>query len=191
MLTYICYLFIVLSSKIDNLKSNTGVPGVEFSTHIVSFWNMDFKEKIYAFELDPLEQGLSILCTTLQDLDGTASLSHGGSNTKKEKEYVIVGTGYAVPGEIEPSRGRILVFQIDRVVHSAASDSSRNSIAVNYDDFDDSKVGDQSGDFSTSFHVTMILERPTKGGVFSLTSNQGRLVAAIHNKVVIYINLYT
>ncbi len=57
------------------------------------------------FELDPLEQGISIA-------SGTFQLPSSESTTAAPVEYIIVGTARVVNEEIEPSRGRILVFEI-------------------------------------------------------------------------------
>ncbi len=59
-----------------------------------------------AFELDRLEQGISIASGTFQltELESTAAVV--------PVEYIIVGTARVVNEEIEPSRGRILIFEI-------------------------------------------------------------------------------
>lgn len=50
------------------------------------------------YQLDVLEQALSCTSCVFEDLPG--------------KEFIVVGTAYMVAQEIEPSKGRILVFEI-------------------------------------------------------------------------------
>jgi DNA damage-binding protein 1 len=52
-----------------------------------------------SFELDPLEQGLSIMCCQYQ----TETIN---------RQFIVVGTAYSIPEEHEPTRGRLLVFEI-------------------------------------------------------------------------------
>ena len=59
---------------------------------------------IYTYDLDPLEQSLTaascILAITDSHPTGTA--------------YVVIGTGYVIPNETDVSRGRLLVFDVER-----------------------------------------------------------------------------
>jgi DNA damage-binding protein 1 len=48
-------------------------------------------------ELDPLEQGISLCSSIFEGYD---------------REYITVGTALVIPDEEEPSRGRILVFEV-------------------------------------------------------------------------------
>ena len=52
----------------------------------------------YTHQLDPLEQAISCIRCTFDSLP--------------DKECIVVGTAYAVADEIEPSKGRILIFEI-------------------------------------------------------------------------------
>lgn len=89
--------------------------------------------QIGVYELDPLECGLSILVCTLGSRDQSGSESASGTgvagspppkhqaqaqaqaqHASSSEEYFVVGTAHVINGENEPSRGRILLFAIDR-----------------------------------------------------------------------------
>lgn len=69
------------------------------------------------------------------------------------KEYLVVGTAFVLPEEQQPSRGRLLVFEL----------------------LSDSVSGRRM--------VRLVVETPTRGAVFSLSSLNGKLVAGIDSKV--------
>jgi hypothetical protein len=69
------------------------------------------------------------------------------------KEYLVVGTAFVLPEEQQPSRGRLLVFEL----------------------LTDSASGGRM--------VRLVVETPTRGAVFSLSSLNGKLVAGIDSKV--------
>jgi DNA damage-binding protein 1 len=71
-------------------------------------------------------------------------------------EYIIVGTAFVLPEEQQPSRGRILVFEIST---ASPSESGRK--------------------------VSLVVETPTRGAAYSLASIQGRVVAGVDSKVII------
>ena len=95
-------------------------------------------QQLFVYELELMEQGIS-LC----------SCSFEGS----DKEYIVVGTALVIPEEQEPSRGRILVFEV---------------------------LGEREGE-DRRLHLAM--EKETKGAVFSTASMNGKLVAGIGSKV--------
>lgn len=98
------------------------------------------------FELDSYEAGMSIASCFLKDnLDGN------------EKEYIVVGTAFVIPEEPQPTRGRILVFEITTTT-SISNEMQRQ--------------------------ITLVVDIPTKGTPFSLATSQGRLVAGIDSKVI-------
>lgn len=57
--------------------------------------------QIHAVELDPFETALSCHCLSV-DIAGNGFT----------REFVVVGTAFAIPDEHEPSRGRLLVFEV-------------------------------------------------------------------------------
>jgi hypothetical protein len=69
------------------------------------------------------------------------------------REYVVIGTAFVEAGEVQPSRGRILVFELSR---------SEGSLSRN---------------------PRLLVQSLVKGGVFSLSSIKGRIVAGIDSKV--------
>ncbi|KAJ1400935.1 hypothetical protein B484DRAFT_339095, partial [Ochromonadaceae sp. CCMP2298] len=79
-------------------KTSRGSGG-ETSSSRVLFLDEGSMEQIGLFELDPMEHGIAI-ATCCFDL---SSASTGGT------EYIVVGTAHMVSGELEPSRGRILL----------------------------------------------------------------------------------
>lgn len=72
------------------------------SSNRVLFLEEGTMSLIYTYELDSLEQALSVHSCELLSSDPSAP----------QEEYVVVGTGYVVPQEAEPSRGRLLLFAV-------------------------------------------------------------------------------
>ena len=98
------------------------------------------------FELEMCESGLSIVSCFLKDnLDG------------HEKEYIVVGTTFVLPEEPQPTRGRLLVFEI-------TTSSSPNEIKR---------------------QIILVVDIPTRGSPFALATLKGRLVAGIDSKVIV------
>jgi DNA damage-binding protein 1 len=64
------------------------------SNHVLLVDGQTF-ETIHDFKLDVREEGLSIASCNLN-----------------QKDYIVVGTGYVLPEEDEPTKGRILLFEI-------------------------------------------------------------------------------
>lgn len=72
-------------------------------------------ESIGSYELDRLESVLSIISGSFHSSDvdsesGSGKNSAGGSTISAE--YFIVGTARVNPDELEPSKGRLLVFEV-------------------------------------------------------------------------------
>ena len=107
------------------------------------FFDDSSMEQVAIMELDPLEQALS--CTTcvfhqesanggsadvtMTDSSAPVGSSSPGLSSSRVNassagatEYFVVGTAYVVGGELEPSRGRILVFEVaeNKKVHIVA-----------------------------------------------------------------------
>lgn len=133
---------LVLSSSLA-----TSVPEMEGSspeainsvwgTHHVTFLNADL-QSFYSHKLEPLEQGLSIYSCNLWDTDSGDTPPVGCQN----REYVVVGTAFVVPGESEPKKGRILVFKVERL--TSATGGKGASVAVDYDNVDEHAMYDQT-----------------------------------------------
>lgn len=90
----------------------------EHETNYLRIYDDQTFENLDGFELDPFECCLSITSCELQD---------------DPKEYVIVGTAYALEDDPEPHQGRLLVFDIrgvgvDRKLHLTAEKSVRGAV---------------------------------------------------------------
>lgn len=191
----------VLSSSVIPVPA--GSSDNQWSTQHVSFMNADFN-KFFTHALEPLEQGLCMHCCSLYG-------ASKGEKQLQDREYIFVGTAFAVPGESEPSRGRILVFKLDRL--GTLSERGKGaSVAVDYDTIDDYamyvpycyrilnfvsliyhaclrsvKEGeDDTGDTAGQYRVSLISERETNGAVLSLATTKGRLVAGINSKLQLF-----
>jgi len=166
--------------------------GEETMSRVLFFDDASF-EQIGLFELDRLEQGISITTCTFSNNDNSSSVTAntaaaggdgiaatttttaqsvennsmtttavatatattteaGAAGAAAVTEYVVVGTAHVISGELEPSRGRILVFQV--------SPANRR--------------------------VYLVTEREVKAAVFCLTAICGRIAAGIGSKVSIF-----
>jgi hypothetical protein len=98
-------------------------------------------ELLSSFDLDYLEQGISITTCVFE-----------GSN----KPMIVVGTAQVVNDELEPSKGRVLIFEVNNT-------DSENGMSEK--------------------KVNLLTEKETKSGVYSVVSISGRLAAGIGSKV--------
>ena len=120
------------------------------------------------FDLDPNETAMTCVSVRFEnDVRGTSS-----TEPPDPVEYVVVGTAYVLPEEPQPSRGRILVFSVN--IPTPASSSELGS------------DGQEDVSHLEQREVILIAECVTTGGVFSLDSIQGKLVAGVDSKVLIY-----
>ena len=100
--------------------------------------------------------------TSYDQFSSNNNSSSSGQNTNPNMtapqghEYIVVGSAFAVPSEVEPSRGRILVFEILPSV-----------------------------DDSEEFHVSLVVEHEVKGAVLALNHTCGKLVASVGHRVSI------
>lgn len=79
----------------------------DVSTCRVLFFDDGSLEQFGVFELDPLEQGIACATCHLQCVYVTRNTA-----VSESVEYIVVGTARVVNDEIEPTRGRILVFEV-------------------------------------------------------------------------------
>jgi DNA damage-binding protein 1 len=112
--------------------------GEESSYRVLFFDDGGSMQQLFVYELELMEQGISLCSCTFEGSD---------------KEYIVVGTALVIPEEQEPSRGRILVFEV---------------------------LGEREGE-DRRLHLAM--EKETKGAVFCTVSMNGKLVAGIGCKV--------
>lgn len=154
-------------------KTSRTLKGEETRSRVLFFEDGNLAQ-IGVYELDPLEQGISIATCTFDNDPASSSSSndaagasgtmsspapaHGSASSSgssstgaagpQKTEYFVVGTAHVINGESEPSRGRILVFEI-------AADRQ----------------------------VFLIAEKEVRGAVYSLAQTSGRLVAGVGSKV--------
>ena len=94
----ICYsaesdVYAVCAQRIE-LTDN----GEQVFNSVLFFDGGSMEQLQQSFQLDPLEEGMSLLCSSVDEGD---------------RQLIVVGTGYSIPDEYEPSKGRILVFEVD------------------------------------------------------------------------------
>lgn len=160
-----------ISLQIDTVtaeKTTRTTKGEETRSRVLFFEDGNLAQ-IGVYELDPLEEGLSITtCAFSSESPGadgdaasgmpaspvpgvhTASSGSSSSSASGKTEYFVVGTAHVVCGENEPSRGRILVFEI------------------------------------TDRQVFLVAEKEVRGAVYSLAQTSGRLAAGVGSKVSTY-----
>lgn len=147
-------------------KTTRTAKGEETRSRVLFFEDGNLAQ-IGVYELDPLEEGLSIITCTFDNeslggdgdttggvasspapgVHASSSSSGSSSSVSGKTEYFVVGTAHIVLNESEPSRGRILVFEI------------------------------------TDRQVFLIAEKEVRGAVFSLAQTTGRLAAGVGSKV--------
>lgn len=131
-------LYTVCSSRIEQ------TPRGEECFERVLFFDQVSLTIAATYDLEVYEAGMSICSAFLRDSSPDADV----------KEYVVVGTAFVLPEEQQPSRGRLLVFEL----------------------LVDSDTGGRV--------VRLVAETPTRGAAFSLASINGKLVAGIDSKVI-------
>jgi DNA damage-binding protein 1 len=146
-----CLFASVVAEKTARVSAAAG--GGEETSNRVLFMEDGSLEQIGLFELDRLEQGLSCTtCVFYTDSNASAGVSSSSSNAPTSsdsgvvgdaqhqssssalaamcREYIAVGTAHTVAGELEPSRGRILVYEIvaNRRVHLIAEKEVKGAV---------------------------------------------------------------
>jgi len=110
-----------------------------------------------AFQLDEFETGCAIIsCKFKPEHDPSAPTTR----SKEDTEYIVVGTAYLIEGEQEPSKGRILVFQVADKDAATGADSKRR--------------------------LLLVAEKQTRGAVYCLNSFNGKLLAGINSRVKLF-----
>lgn len=112
----------------------------------VLFFEDGSMEQIGIFELDRLEEGISCTTCVFQNNSPAPGIDAGSSSPAPSStaanattfhsgapaavEYFVVGTAHVVNGETEPSRGRLLVFEIvtNRRVHLIAEKEVKGGV---------------------------------------------------------------
>lgn len=125
-------------------EKTSRTPNGEESMSRVLFFEDGSMEQIGIFELDRLEQGIScITCVFQNDAPAAGADANTGDSSASPAaaptfhsgapaavEYFVVGTAHVVNGEAEPSRGRLLVFEIvaNRRVHLIAEKEVKGGV---------------------------------------------------------------
>jgi len=91
-----------------------------------------------------------------------------GGAPAQGKEYIVVGTAYSFEGEQEPSKGRILVFE---VVDAA----NETNLAT-----------PQTGEHSGTRRLLLVTEKQIRGAAYCLNAFNGKLLASINSKVRLF-----
>ena len=98
----------------------------------------------------------------------------GGQGKKgASKEYIVVGTAYAVDGEQEPNKGRILVFEVTDKPLAEGKPAAELLAAEQHAP-------------SPGRRLTLVAEKQTRGAVYSLNAFIGKLLAGINSKVKLF-----
>lgn len=139
-------------------KTTITEKGEESISRILFFDDGSF-DLVGSFDLDYLEQGISI--TTVQ-FEGT------------KHPFFVVGTAQTVNDELEPSKGRILVFDVSSNGNEDGNNNPAGSSSANQS---------SSAGGTGEKKINLLTERETKSGVYSLVGIQGRLAAGIGSKV--------
>lgn len=107
----------------------------------------------------------SNMATASNIIGGTAAADHDHEEEDQHNkiaadsiEFVIVGTAYVPSDEDEPTRGRILVFEI--------------------------KTADDDG--ASSPKLTLVAEKEVKGAVYCMSAFNGKLLAGVNSRVHLF-----
>ncbi len=129
----------------------------EEATSRVLFLDDASMTTIGEFDFDPLEQAIS---ASVCRFEGVST------------PFFVIGTAQVVNEEVEPSRGRILVFQIIQTQDELDIGASSST--------------DVNNGTEQKKKLVLVTEKETKSGVYSLCAIEGRLAAGIGSKVQIY-----
>jgi len=107
----------------------------------------------------------------------SAMETEGVTNNQKDaerKQFIVVGTAYPIEGEQEPTKGRILVFQVaENIANKTQATPTGNGPA-----------GGASGESGRK--LILVAEKQTRGAVYSLNSFNGKLLAGINSEVMLF-----
>ena len=121
----------------------------------VKFFDATSFEEIDCFHLGPYEMIMSMISTKLKVTGEVVKSSEEKEDQDSHQPFLIIGTAYGMPGENEPSRGRIIVLKC-----TSGNDKS-----------------------ALSRKVQRVAEVQVKGGVFSICSfYDGSILATINSK---------
>ena len=99
------------------------------------------------------------------------------------KEYIVVGTAHVINDELEPSRGRILVFEVSSASSSSSSSSSSDAAGS-------TTAAAAAASAGVDRRVAVVAERETRGAVYSLANICGKLAVGLGSKVRRYSIIY-
>jgi DNA damage-binding protein 1 len=163
---HICFHEQSATYVVCSTKTEMTARGESAQDRILFLDNKEYTTRC-VFELDPNEAAMS--CQSIV-FDTPTSVSES-SDDKCSIEYVVIGTAYVLPEEQQPTRGRMLVFE----VHTPASVISE--VDPEEDEEDSAHL---------KRNVSLIAESVTKGAVFSMANLQGKLVAGVDCQILVY-----
>jgi len=121
----------------------------------VKFFDATSFEEIDCFHLGPYEMIMSMISTKMKVTGEVSKSSEEKGDQDSRQPFLIIGTAYGMPGENEPSRGRIIVLKC-----TSGNDKS-----------------------ALSRKVQRVAEVQVKGGVFSICPfYDGSILATINSK---------
>lgn len=167
---HICYHEQTATYVVCSTKTDMTARGESIQDRILFLDNKDFVTRCI-FELDPNETAMS--CVSLVFDVPLSSSTSASASAHAGVEYVVIGTAYVLPEEQQPSRGRMLVFE----VHTSSPGEGE-------DEDEDEEGGGASALVKRT--ATLVAETVTRGAVFCLASMQGKLVAGIDSQVLVY-----
>jgi DNA damage-binding protein 1 len=133
---------------VATLSSRETAHGDVVETSFLRLFDDSMFELLDTFELEPMEHPLSLTTVSLQ---GPDSLEES-----KALEFVALGTAFVLDDEDDPSRGRLLLFQVAQ------------------------------GDDEATSQFRLVASHDTRGGVWSITSGIGRLFAGINSRIAAF-----
>jgi DNA damage-binding protein 1 len=138
-----------------------GLGGAEATSmaNCIRFMDDTNFDDIHRVDLEAYEQVLSMVYVSLKvpSKDGTSA--DGSTQGAQYKPFLLVGTGYALPDENEPTRGRIIVYSCQ---------------------------ADEAAAATTNRAVREVAQHSTTGGVYSMSQfYEGNALCTVNSKTMI------
>lgn len=162
---HICFHEDSATYVVCSTKTDMTTRGESVHDRVLFLDNKDFVTRCL-FELDPNETAMSCVSMRFQ----TPSASSSTASAVTSAEFIVIGTAFVLPEEQQPSRGRILVFEVQSTV----------SVRTHGDDEGQEEEG------VAGRKATLVSECVTKGAVFCLAPLLGKLVTGIDSQVKLY-----
>jgi DNA damage-binding protein 1 len=138
-----------------------GLGGAEATSmaNCIRFMDDTNFDDIHRVDLEAYEQVLSMVYVSLKVPSKDGTLADGSTQGAQYKPFLLVGTGYALPDENEPTRGRIIVYSCQ---------------------------ADEAAATSTNRSVREVAQHSTTGGVYSMSQfYEGTALCTVNSKTMI------